>query len=196
MAGSPIDLGAVWRTFGISRHFFRDLLKDGDWTFLVKLHDLLENGLAYLLTQYSAREPARASLEQVSNARHQDGSVQLVRQLNLLPNEYCDFVAEFFEFRFSPVHDGDEHSLSMAVYVSSMDRERREKLLTVLRHSGIVTELSLEGALDRHPKHMIAVAIAHIMSCIGRSEGMQTTAARPSFASCGPNPFGLDPVLG
>lgn len=80
--------------------FYKTLLKEDDWSFIIKLHALIEASVACLLVK-SIKEP---KLENILVALPMSNKIRYLKELSLL-NDYRGFIQALSEIRNGFVHE-------------------------------------------------------------------------------------------
>ena len=117
------------------------LLEKDDWSFIIKLHALVEAALSHLLAEliglavkdYLPDEKKPEGLEEVfswlelSNKR--TGKVAFVKALDIFPKEHRRFIHSPSELRNQLVHDVRNVSFSFSEYLEGLDKEKRNAFI-------------------------------------------------------------------
>lgn len=123
---------------GIPSGFYQELVKEDDWSFIIKLHALLEAAITRLLTEImglplkayfpkdSDRYPGDLSdvfswLE-LSNQR--TGKIAFVKTLYILDEEQRRFIRSLSELRNKLVHDVQNIGFTFEQHLQSMDKNQ------------------------------------------------------------------------
>lgn len=109
------------RSLGVARSFFDDLLTKGDdWTFVIKIHALVEAALTYLLVSELERPELADVIAKLETSDTRTGKVAFVKALKLLDDHHRRFVRALSELRNGLVHDVRNTSFSFAEPVFSL----------------------------------------------------------------------------
>lgn len=105
---------------GVSPGFFRKLLDEDDWSFVIKLHALFEAACTHLLL-YHFREPNLAHVfSRLELSSKTTGKLEFLGQLGLLGKERRRFIASLSELRNSLVHDVRNCGFDLQDFVSKL----------------------------------------------------------------------------
>jgi hypothetical protein len=111
---------------GLPRKLLVSLDKDDDWTFVVKMHAILESALNHLLlSQFD--NPALAQIVStldISNDR--TGKIAFIKAFDLLHTSARSFIRRFSELRNLAVHEVKNASLNLVEYFQSLESERQK----------------------------------------------------------------------
>lgn len=108
---------------GVSPGFFRRLLDEDDWSFVIKLHALFEAACTHLLL-YHFREPNLAHIfSRLELSGKTSGKLEFLGQLELLGKERRRFIASLSELRNSLVHDVRNCEFELKDFVSKLSSD-------------------------------------------------------------------------
>jgi len=189
------SLGRLERDCGLPTGFCFALLRESDWSFVIKLHALLESAISQLLVHSLSRKELAdifAGLE-MSNTR--TGKLAFVKALDLLPKRHLDFMRALSELRNQLVHRIKNVSFDIAAhfleerkrFTSAADsrkfadkwgfglRDGDKPVEPVARYPFKVTD-SKSGAVESRekifffiPKHVILMSAMAILDAISVS---------------------------
>lgn len=109
------------RSLGVARSFFDDLLTKGDdWTFVIKIHALVEAALTHLLIAELERPELTEVIAKLETSNNRTGKVAFIKSLKLLDDNHQRFVRALSELRNGLVHDVRNTSFSFSTQVSSL----------------------------------------------------------------------------
>lgn len=145
---------------GLKTGFFDRLLAEDDWSFVVKLHALMEAAVSHLVCEtltismkdYSAQffdKPLLAKLlayAELSNKR--TGKTTLARSLGLILDYQRDFLYHLSELRNDLVHDVRNVSFQLTDYVAKLDVNQRKNFVEAFG-PGAASEESLTKLLGK-----------------------------------------------
>src|SRR4051812_1454909 len=89
----------VTETIGIKKKLLLSLDHDDDWTFVIKMHGILEAALNHLLLVQFDNAVLDKVVSKLPTASEQNGKLAFIRALDLLPKDCCVFVKSFSEVR-------------------------------------------------------------------------------------------------
>lgn len=122
------------KDIGITEGFFEKLLKeeDSDWSFLLKIHSLLDASLTELLNCYFADERLEKIFSSM-NLRGSHGKLRFLKELQLLGDDELKYIEELTVLRNSLAHDVRQTNIRLENWVlwqSSADLKPKIKKLT------------------------------------------------------------------
>ena len=114
---------------GIPDQFLNTLKDDDDWTFIIKLHSLIEASLNHLLAVHFQNLELTAIFSHLDTSNKKCGKIAFVRALKLLPEDNCKFVSLLSEIRNSLVHDARKFVFSIDHYLATRDKNQRKNFI-------------------------------------------------------------------
>jgi len=84
---------------GLPKGFCNKLLEEDDWSFVIKLHALLESALSELITRALQRKQLSDIFSRIEMSNTKTGKLAFVRALNLLPAGHIQFMRKLSELR-------------------------------------------------------------------------------------------------
>lgn len=157
-------VGELERDLGLPKGFYTKLGQDEDWSFVIKLHALIESALAHLL-EHELGRPEAARFVSYLNVGGRTGKVALGLALKCVNDEQAAFIERITEIRNRCVHDVRNVSFSLKEYVATLDDGKLRQLDRALAPY-IVDVLDLGGEvklprielLRQHPNLAIWMA--------------------------------------
>jgi hypothetical protein len=117
---------------GISRRLLLSLGHDDDWTFVIKMHGIIEAALNHLLlTQFDNPELAEV-VPKLETNNLRTGKMAFIKAYKLLPENACLFVKLFSEVRNRAVHDIKNFDLNLVAYLGGLDSKQQKNWKTAL----------------------------------------------------------------
>jgi hypothetical protein len=108
--------------------FLLDLLKENDWTFVIKSHALIETAVTQMVIEHLGKTELTKIVELLPLSDNRTGKIAVAKQLNLLDDKQRRFVKFFSELRNSLVHRLDNLDFNFEKYVSSLDPNQKRSL--------------------------------------------------------------------
>jgi hypothetical protein len=105
--------------------FFGALLTEGDWSFIIRIHALLEAAVTHLLVENAQDPRLRKVYEALPLSNLRTGKLAFVRSLDLLNPQMVNFVAKLSELRNRVVHDVRNVTFSFAEYVAGLSEDQQ-----------------------------------------------------------------------
>lgn len=117
-------LGAVARfenALGLPAGFFLKLLSEDDWSFVIKLHALIEAAVSHLLTAKCGTPELLDVFTRIELSNAQTGKIAFAQALGCLDPDERQFVRKLSELRNAFAHDVRNAGTTLDVYVSGLD---------------------------------------------------------------------------
>ncbi|MFT5715864.1 MAG: hypothetical protein ACI9T7_000037 [Oleiphilaceae bacterium] len=92
-------------SLGVDIGFFQSLLKEDDWSFVIKLHALLEAATGHLLVEHFDDERLVDVIAHLEMSNQRTGKVALLKSMGLISSDYKRFIVSLSELRNSLVHE-------------------------------------------------------------------------------------------
>lgn len=106
---------------GVRENFFKDLVAEDDWSFVIKLHALFEAACTHLLL-FHFKEPELTDIfSRLELSNKATGKIAFLGKLELLGKENRRLVAALSEMRNSLVHDVRNAEFSLERMVAGLD---------------------------------------------------------------------------
>lgn len=128
------DVASFELRLNLPKGFYVRLLREDDWSFVIKLNALFEAACAHaLVTRLNAPELVDqfARLELADRDR---GKVKFLSTLGCITDEQAKFLRELAGLRNTLAHNVSHVSFTFDAYVSGMDSNQKKKLATVFGH--------------------------------------------------------------
>lgn len=103
--------------------FILNLEQEGDWSFIIKTHALMEGAMSFLLTQYFGGDVHLGRIfDRIELSNKETGEIAFIKALDLLPTEGRTFLSKLSELRNRVVHNVAEVNFNLAGYVRTLDK--------------------------------------------------------------------------
>jgi hypothetical protein len=106
---------------GVRENFFKDLLLEDDWSFVIKLHALFEAACTHLLLFHFKELELTDVFARLELSNKATGKIAFLSRLGLLGKENRRLVAALSEMRNSLVHDVRNAEFSLESMVAEFD---------------------------------------------------------------------------
>jgi hypothetical protein len=135
MTGDPFaDVDQFEKQLGLPEGFYNQLLKEDDWSFVIKLNALFEAATTHILVVRLQTPELEEALAHLDFAHSKYGKVALLRKLEAISKEQATLLRRIAELRNELVHDVSSVGFSFATYVSSLDENQLERLVNTFGH--------------------------------------------------------------
>ena len=118
-------------TLGIPSGFFHSLDAEGvdDWSFVIKLHALVEAAISHLLTEHLRHTELGDIFSRIDISNKTTGKAAFVDALKLLDKPEKRFMSSLSELRNKLVHDVREVNFNLSEYVAKMNKKQQDVFL-------------------------------------------------------------------
>lgn len=110
------SLEALEIDLGLPKGFCTRLIEEDDWSFVIKLHALLENALSELITRALQRKELSDIFSRLEMSNTKTGKIAFVQALRLLPAGHILFVRKLSELRNAIAHKIQNTSINLVEY--------------------------------------------------------------------------------
>jgi hypothetical protein len=155
------------KELGLPNDFYLNLEKDDDWSFVIKLHALLEAAISGLLVEVLGYQELLEVISQLEMSNNTTGKIALVKALGLLDSEYRTFIRKLSEIRNKFVHDVSNVGITLQEYVNrpgQLDALTKAFSLGIEKIEFDERKLENKEYMAEDPKHFIWLAGA---TCLG-----------------------------
>jgi len=114
----------IEKEVGVRRGFLASLLKEDDWSFIIKIHALLEAAVSYLLCKTLGRDELAEVFPYVELSEKRAGKMAFVKALNLLEEPDRRFVSSLSELRNQLVHKVKNVEFDLKKHIGEMPPEQ------------------------------------------------------------------------
>ncbi len=118
------QLHGLERPLGLSDGFLARLLREDDWSFVIKAHALLEAATSELLTHHFGDERVKRVFDRLPLSDTSLGKVAFIKELGLLSRDELRFLRFFSELRNDLAHDVHSVRFRFVDYVALSMRTR------------------------------------------------------------------------
>lgn len=116
-AGTVGDsLNQLEKELGLKKDFIVNLLKEDDWSYIIKLHALIEAAVTQLLIQILEKPELEKRFARLELSNLTIGKLAFLKDLNLLDDYYVKFIIQLSEIRNNFVHDVKRVECSLKEY--------------------------------------------------------------------------------
>lgn len=128
------DVASLERRLGLPERFYERLLREDDWSFVIKLNALFEAACAHALT---ARLRAPELIDQFARLELADrdrGKIKFLSTLGCINDEQVKFLRELAGLRNTLAHNVSQVNFTFDAYVAGLDSNQKKKLAAVFGH--------------------------------------------------------------
>ena len=132
---------------GLREGFFAGLLTEDDWSFVIKLHALIEAACTHLLHDNFQDQNLSAVFSTLDLSDKVCGKVTFLERLELIGSDIGRFVSSLSVLRNSLVHDIKDHEFSLREYIDSLDNQQMNHFATVFSPDDTISR-KMKGLID------------------------------------------------
>jgi hypothetical protein len=125
-------LESLEKDLGLPRGFCFRLGHEDDWSFVVKLHALIESAASDFITRALGRKELADIFSRIEISKPQTGKVAFIRALNLLPVGHTKFIERLSRIRNQLAHKIGNAGFSFAQYFQHERQRLSEKEFAAL----------------------------------------------------------------
>lgn len=154
------------RDLGLPDTFLSDLLKEDDWSFIIKLHALLEAVLTHLLT-HTFGKPELNDIFSKLQFRGPTGKLEYIRALNLLNKNEIEFIDELTTIRNNLVHKIENVNFDLKKNINRYSKDKLKKYAHIFVYSQ--PQLGIQAktnALKVMPKEIMVNSVFFILRSV------------------------------
>lgn len=113
------------RRIGIRLGFFNELLREDDWSFVIKLRAFLEACLTHAICSCLGRPELEEVIARLDTSNNQSGKLAFAKKLGLLNKPQRRYVAALSDLRNGIVHDARAVDFRFDDHMSKLTEEQR-----------------------------------------------------------------------
>ncbi|QIN79349.1 hypothetical protein GBA65_13445 [Rubrobacter marinus] len=125
----------LFETFGVRQleenlqlpiGFFEALVQEDDWSFIIKLHALMEAAVTHLVVETIAKPSLQDIFARIDMSNTQTGKLAFADKLELLSKDVRRFVRTLSELRNEFVHDVSNVNVDLIAFIRGLPIERQK----------------------------------------------------------------------
>ena len=114
------------RELALPKHFFNFLMNEDDWSFVVKLHALIEGAVSYLLVHQPGFNPLGDIFSSIELSNKKRGKIAFVKALELLDKDERRYIASLSELRNELIHNIANVTVNLKDYARKLNNKIRK----------------------------------------------------------------------
>lgn len=172
----PTDLFTNLKQFeqrlGLPDGFYDRLIREDDWSFVIKLNALFEAACTHILATRLHAPELEQSFAHLDLANSKCGKVVLLRNLDAITAEQATILHMLAELRNKLVHNITNVTFSFSAYVASLDNQKLDNLIRGFGHGVADTVQIGEQVIHRrefvkaNPKLALWLTAAEVIACL------------------------------
>ena len=151
---------------GVPSGFFERLLHEDDWSFLIKLHALVEAAATTVLTEALNRPELRDLLARAPLSDSEYGKLSMMKVLNIVSSPYRGFMRKLSELRNLAVHNVQNTSLRLLTLVEEAPKSKRAALADTLGVGLRCSTAERLKMLEENPRGLVWISALCLISML------------------------------
>lgn len=169
------DLKSLETKLGLPVDFYKNLLYDSDWSFVIKISAMFEAAATHALTERLGHPNLLKSFSFLEYANGRYGKIKLLKDLNIITKEQAAVLTKLAELRNRFAHDVSNVNMTLKMYIDELsDKNQREAFVSWaglgINQDPILFEeghsVTKKDLVLQNPKFAIWVTSAEILACI------------------------------
>lgn len=111
---------------GLPENFFKELLKEDDWSFVIKLHALIEGVCTSLLVFHFNDPKLQGIFSQLELSNTTTGKLTFLKETELLGTENRRYISSLSQLRNKLVHDIKHYKIDLKKMISDFDKNQKK----------------------------------------------------------------------
>jgi hypothetical protein len=140
----------LFKKMGVAPKPIRDLQRESDWAFIVKLHSLLEASVNHLLVSHFGDERLEDAIVAMEMGDDRKGKAAFLKALKLLPPSSQSFIAKIGRIRNRLAHKIKDLDFNLATYLAMMGTDHRNALAGAMQEE--MPKVKMHELLDSDPR--------------------------------------------
>lgn len=124
------------KKFNLPDGFFDGLLKEDDWSFIIKIHSFVEAICTDALIYHFGENNLRVTLSQLELGNPKVGKIAFLEEVGLITSKQKRVIMELSKLRNAYVHRIDDVSKPLTDKFSELDRNQRNNFLAAFPNYG------------------------------------------------------------
>ncbi|MCC5880995.1 MAG: hypothetical protein JJU03_14015 [Idiomarina sp.] len=151
---------------GIADGFFESLYREDDWSFIIKLHALIEAAAADMIVTSLGRPKLKKALSRIPLSDATYGKASMLGSLDVLSSSYVTFIRKLSELRNDAVHNVENTNLNLKSKLEKLDKQQRKSWAKALAVSVKGNDQDKIKILLEKPKGIIWISSLCLMTQI------------------------------
>ncbi len=112
---------------GIPKGFFKDLLDEDDWSFIIKIHALVEALISFQIVKSLHKEELSSVISFLELSNNRTGKLAFVKNLDILPKKFRRFIKNLSEIRNAFTHNVSNIGVTIDEYFKTLSKQKRKE---------------------------------------------------------------------
>ncbi|RQW68679.1 hypothetical protein EBB56_21400 [Halomonas sp. YLB-10] len=152
--------------------FYLQLLKEDDWSFVIKLSALVEAGCTHILAHKLRNPELEDSFAYLEQCNSKVGRVVLLRKLGAINNEQAKILNSLAALRNNLAHKVSNVNFTFSEFTDSLDKNQRKNYVRDFGH-GLKDEIDFgDVKVEKHtfvlenPKISMWLTLSEVLACL------------------------------
>ena len=174
------DIHQFEKRLSIPSGFYVSLLKEDDWSFVIKISAMLEASCTHILATKFHRPDLEGNLAYLDQANSKVGRIAFLKKLGALYKEQVTILKSVAELRNKLVHDVENVAFEFNRYIATLDKNQKANFVRDFGH-GVQDHIrirdktiSRDSFVLENPKLAIWLTVAEIIACLYLEIGATT----------------------
>lgn len=157
----------------ISPGFYKNLLHEDDWSFIIKLSALLETSSTDVLTKVLGYRELEGAISYLDYGNSKSGKVVMMEKMKIITKEQAKTLRKFLEIRNKVAHRLEDVNFTFEKYISGFKEDNQKKEFVNNFGSSITESFELKthkikkkDFVLENPKLVIWFTIKEIIGCM------------------------------
>lgn len=172
----------------IPNGFYQALLKEDDWSFIIKLSALLETAATDVLTTLLGYPHLEEAVSYIDYGNTKSGKVVLMEKLDAVYKNQAQTLRQLLELRNKVAHRLENVNFKFESYISSLDDNQKEQFIKSFGHA-IEDSFKIKDQkfnkkdfVLKNPKLSIWLTVREIIACIYLSKEKKNIETKLTFS--------------
>lgn len=156
----------------LPKGFYEDLVKEDDWSFIIKISALFEAACAHALAVRLNAKELEGNFAHLEQANPKYGKIALLKNLGVLFPDQAKFLERLAALRNQVVHNVSNVGVTFKDLIEEMDNNQKKAFIGWVGH-GVVEESEIKGKKITRaqfvlgaPKIALSITAAEVLACI------------------------------
>lgn len=163
------EVNSLEKQLNLPDGFYVLLLKEDDWSFIIKLHTLIEAASTYVLTKKLKNPEIEEVISKLPMSDTSIGKLSMIKDLNILSKGQQKFIRFFSELRNKLVHKLENVEFNFSEYINALDKNQKLSFVENAGYGIIADEKKYNFVLE-NPKFCIHLTASEILACLRLEE--------------------------
>ncbi|MDH3672581.1 MAG: hypothetical protein OES46_15730 [Gammaproteobacteria bacterium] len=179
------SVSTLTKALGMPGGFYFNLIRQDDWSFIIKLHALIEAAITHLLVEATNNKELEDIFSRLELSNMKTGKLAFAHKYDLIDKQTITFIRTISEIRNEFVHKIGNVGLKLDKYLSSLSKDKRNNFYSAVL-MGTPDQIEINGEsvsvkqfISENPKQHIWMVSMYLLEDIYQTQ--QTTAKEHSY---------------